>query len=287
MSPTSAETLEEILQLRSRDGTALTVRRVRPRGEVRARLGWVHGVAEHGGRYLDTLRHFADLGFDSAVIDLRGHGTSGGRRVFVNRWGEYLDDTEALFAHLRDEGSAPLFAVGHSMGALVLTRTLQDRLGRLPSLAGAVILSPFFGLKMQLPIWKEVAGRAMSRVAPWFAMPTDLDVAHLSKDAAVGQAYRDDPLVSHKATSRWFTEAIAQHALVQEQADLVDLPVLVMHGEDDAITCVEATKSFFGRIAAEDKELRLWPGLRHELLNEVEKADVRAHLGAWLDKRLG
>lgn len=287
MSPTQTDTQEEILQLRSRDGTALTVRRVRPRGEVRARLAWIHGVAEHGGRYLETLRHFAERGFDSAVIDLRGHGTSGGRRVFVNRWGEYLDDSEVLFEHLSAEGETPMFAIGHSMGGLVLTRTLQERLGRLPALAGAVILSPFFGLKMQLPIWKEVAGRAMSRVAPWFAMPTDLDVEHLSKDPAVGEAYLSDPLISHKATSRWFTEAVAQHELVQEQADLMDLPVLVMHGEDDQITCVEATKSFFGRVAAADKELKLWGGCRHELLNEEEKADVRAHLQAWLEQRLG
>ncbi len=285
MSPT-AELHEELLQLRSADQTALTVRRVRPRGEVRARLGWVHGVAEHGGRYLPTLRALAERGFESAIVDLRGHGGSAGRRVHLLSFDEYLDDVEALLDHLGDSGDSPLFALGHSMGGLVLTRTLQERRHALPPLRGAVLLSPFFGLSMQLPIWKEVAGRALSRLLPWFAMPTDLDVAALSKDPAVGEAYLSDPHISKKATARWYTETVSQLPQALQGAEAFDLPLLMMHGEEDGLTCVESAKTFYGRVPSADKELRLWPGLRHELLNEVEREQVLEHLVAWLEAHL-
>lgn len=285
MSATSTDVHEELLQLRSADQTALTVRRVRPRGEVRARLAWVHGVAEHGGRYLPSLRLLAERGFESAIVDLRGHGGSGGRRVHLTRFTEYLDDVEALFAHLGDSGDSPLFALGHSMGGLILTRTLQERAGRLPPVRGVVLLSPFFGLALQLPIWKEVAGRALSRLVPWFALPTDLDVAQLSKDPAVGEAYLADRQVSKRATARWYTETVAQLPLALAGAEQMELPTLMMHGEDDGLTCVESAKTFFGRLGAADKELRLWPGLRHELLNEVEREQVLAHLAGWLEAR--
>src|SRR5690606_22097709 len=152
------------VQLRSADQTALWTRRVRPVGAARARLAFVHGFGEHGGRYVRTLRWFAARGFDAHVLDLRGHGRSGGRRTFVRRWGEFLDDAEAFLAHVEgqrplDGPRTPLFVVGHSMGGLVVARTLMDRRDRLPPLAGAALMSPFLKVKMPLPAWKTTAGR--------------------------------------------------------------------------------------------------------------------------------
>jgi len=286
---TSMTLVEEELHLRSADGTALFVRRVRPEKGVRARLAWVHGVAEHGARYLPTLRWLAERGFHSSIVDLRGHGNSGGRRVHVSRFGEYSDDMEAHLSWVREDlgdEPAPLFALGHSMGALVLTRTLQDRLERLPALKGAVLFSPFFGVEMKLPAWKVLAGRTLTRVLPWFALPTDLDVSLLSKDPGVGEAYESDPRISKKVTARWFSEVMAAHPLALEGAARMALPLLLMHGEQDGLASPAAAKEFFGRLGSEDKELELWDGLRHELLNEVEKEQVRERLLGWLEARL-
>ncbi len=289
MTETSLQLIEEELHLRSLDQTALFVRRVRPRGEVRARLAWVHGFAEHGGRYMPTLRWLAERGFDCWILDLRGHGRSAGRRTFVNRFDDYLGDMQAYFQHVDREtqsSETPLFALGHSMGGLVLTRTLQDRQDRLPKLKGAVIFSPFMGVKVELPVWKTAAARILSRVCPRFALPSDLDHSRLSKDPAVWDAYDSDPLVTKSATARWYTETLANQSPAIFEASRLILPVLVMHGEDDGLADPAATRDFFSRIAAKDKELKMWAGLRHELLNEVEKGEVREHLLGWLEARL-
>lgn len=279
------------VQLRSADQTALWTRRVRPAAAARARLAFVHGFGEHGGRYVPTLRWFAARGFDAHVLDLRGHGRSGGRRTFVRRWGEFLDDLEAFLAHVEgqrqgDGPRAPLFLIGHSMGGLVVARALQDRRDRLPALQGAVLASPFLRVKMPLPAWKTAAGRLLSRCVPWFRLPADVDVATLSRDPEVGRAYLADPLVEKGATARWYTEAMQAQQDAFALAARLDLPLLLMHGEDDGLVDVEGTKRLHAECASRDKELRLWPGARHELFNESNKEDVRAHVLGWLERRL-
>lgn len=279
---------EQELQLRSGDGTELFVRRVRPEGDVRARLWCVHGFAEHGGRYLTTLRWFAERGIECAILDLRGHGRSGGRRTYVRRFNEYLDDLQVFARHMGDlaqeeGGDHPAFMLGHSMGGLVLARTLQDRLAALPKLTGAVLMSPFLAVAAELPTWKVVAGKVMSRIYPWLALPADLDPSHLSKDARVGEAYMADPLVVKTASARWYTETIAAHGLAAAQAAAITLPTLVMHGDDDHLAEPEATKRLFASLGSADKELVMWPGARHELFNEVEQLDVRERVLTWLE----
>jgi alpha-beta hydrolase superfamily lysophospholipase len=282
------ETLGETkLQLTSKDGTSLFVRRLQPQGLVRARLLWVHGFAEHSGRYLETLGWFAARGFDCWMLDLRGHGRSEGRRTHVERFSDYLDDVEAFHQHVdRAVGNdRPRFALGHSMGGLVLTRTLQQRF--LPPLAGAVILSPFLGVKVELPGWKVFAARSLSRFVPTVSLPSDLDLSLLSKDPAVWEAYDQDPLVVKSATARWYTETVrrAQPAALAAAPQL-SLPALVQHGREDGIADPAATEHLFASLGSADKELKLWDGLRHELLNEVEKEQVRGHILGWLEPRL-
>ncbi len=286
-APAAGALQEDEGLLRSTDGTALWVRRVRPAGPPKGRLAFVHGFAEHGGRYAETLRWFAARGWQASAVDLRGHGRSGGRRTFVRRFDEYLDDVEVF---LRDAAGrpgeaapGPLVLLGHSMGGLVVARTLEDRLARLPALAGAVLASPFLGVKMQLPAWKVGAARLLSRWLPFFRMPTDLDPDGLSRDPAIGRAYVADPLVSQTATARWYTETVAAQARALADAARLELPLLVWHGDDDPIVDGTVTERFVARAPGAGGRLHHWPGARHEVWNETNRDEVRAFALAWLE----
>lgn len=290
MAPSAPDTptlIEEEVQLRAPDGTGLWVRSVRGQGVApRGRLGFVHGFAEHGGRYRETLRWFAERGFAAAALDLRGHGRSDGTRTYVTRFGEYLDDVQTYVKWLGAQTpGAPLFLVGHSMGGLVVARTLQVRPELQTGLAGAVLCSPLFAVKMPLPAWKTLAGRLLSRLVPRFALPADVDVTHLSKLEAEQQAYAADPLVTKTATARWFTECTAAQAAAADAAGRLALPLLVLHGEDDRLVCPQTTARTFDRLGAPDRTLALFPGARHELWNEAERDEVRGRVLAWLEAR--
>src|ERR1700690_1835475 len=72
------------------DGTPLHLRHWLPAGEPWATGLIVHGIGEHSGRYLRTGRLLAEAGLDVYAFDLRGHGLSGGRCVYVRSWNDYL-----------------------------------------------------------------------------------------------------------------------------------------------------------------------------------------------------
>jgi alpha-beta hydrolase superfamily lysophospholipase len=58
-----------------------------------------------------------------------------------------------------------------------------------------------------------------------------------------------------------------------------------MHGTDDRLASVDATRRMFERISSPDKELVIYPGFYHELFNEPEKQDVFERVTDWMDKR--
>lgn len=80
-----------------------------------------HGVAEHSGRYQHVAEFLAGRGYDTWVLDHRGHGRSGGRRAFVERFGSYAADLETLRLRALAESSPhlPRFLIGHSMGGAI------------------------------------------------------------------------------------------------------------------------------------------------------------------------
>ena len=273
--------------LRSPDQTALTVRTVRGETAPRARLAIIHGFAEHGQRYQRTLEWFAERGIDGAVVDLRGHGRSGGSRTFIQRFSDYTDDASTFLRWVAEQGpSVPWIALGHSMGGLVLARTLQlPGLQQLPDLRGAVFTSPFFKVKMPLPGWKVTAAKALSRLIPRFRLPADVDTATLSKDTEVQQAYTADPLVTSTATARWYTETVQAQADALAAASSIQLPALVQHGLDDGLVDPDGSRAFADALGG-PTSWHTWPGLRHELFNEVEREDVYAHVLNWIETTL-
>jgi alpha-beta hydrolase superfamily lysophospholipase len=271
-------------QLRSADGTRLFWRREAAQGKARARVLVVHGFAEHSGRYGHVLRGLAAKSFDAWALDLRGHGRSDGGRGCISRWSDYLEDLAGLLALAApDRDTVPVFLLGHSMGGLVATRFCQER----PSgVRGLLLSSPFFRVKMPVPLVKRAAGRVLSSVIPNLAIPSGLDANLVSRDPAVVKAYVEDPLVFHKATTRWFTEATGAQARAFEEASALRLPVLLIHGAADGLVDPEASREIFERLGSPDKTLKLWPELRHEILNEPEKETVLATFVEWIEKRL-
>ena len=290
MNDTATDSEQEF-RFPSKDDTEIFARRISPEGDPRGHLLWVHGFAEHSGRYLETFRWFARHGLESWMLDLRGHGRSGGEVVSIDRFSDYTDDLGAFYSHVlgRDDLRGPIFCLGHSMGGLVLSRLLQDRSdggGASADLEGAVFLSPFMGLEMPLPAWKEKASQVLSRILPNLLLSSEFSTDVLSKDPEVGRAYDADPLITRGARSRWFTETVAAQSVAMSKAGQIDLPVLVMHGLDDDLAAVAATQKFYQAIGSEDREIKLWDDLRHELLNEIEKEQVRTHLLGWVENRL-
>ena len=243
----------------------------------------VHGFAEHSGRYEHFGAWFAARGCAVHAYDHQGHGRSEGVRGHVRRFGDFLDDLDAMLAAVRAEhpGLRPQL-VGHSMGGLIVAASLCERA---PDVAGAVTSGAALAISDDLSRGRILAARALRRVAPRLALASGLDPEGLSKDPEVVRAYVEDPLVFRRMTTSLAVELMGAIERTAGSADRVRAPLLMLHGEEDPICPVAGTRRFFERLVVEPRRIQTYPGLRHEIFNEPEHARVFEDVLAWVQAR--
>lgn len=275
--------------VQSSDGLALHWRSWCP-GEPRGVLVIVHGLAEHGGRYTETARHFAERGWAVYAGDLRAHGLSadppGAGRVHVRRFDDYFNDVDAVVALARGRHPGlPLFLLGHSMGGLI---TIRYVLHKPDGVAGAVISSPALGTHPDFkpPLVLRLLVGLLSRIAPRARFPSDLDTTAISRDPAVVQAYIEDPLVSQKVSARWYAEILRAIKRTHAEAGRLRVPMLLMQSGADRLVDPAAPARWAAGAPPGRVESVTWDGLYHEMFNEPEKDRVRLQTANWLDGRL-
>jgi len=252
----------------------------------RAQLILVHGYADHQGRYAQLRRELALAGLSSHMVDLRGHGRSGGARGHIARFADYLTDLRVLQAQVRKEApELPLFLVGHSMGGLIV---LLEALEHPAGLAGVVASGPMLGLAMPVPGWKKLLGRVVSAIWPGLAMSNGIQPEMLSHDPAVREAFGSDPLRHRVATARWFTEAEAAMAAIEQRAEQLEVPSLFLLGSEDPIIDQGVVRRFSARVPPTAHELVCFEGLLHEVWLELPPGgeQARQRLISWVGQRL-
>ena len=181
--------------LRSPDGLSLYWQRftpARPRGTVAI----FPGGGDHSGRYPALTAALVAAGFQVALLDLRGHGRSDGRRWHVEAFDDYLVDAGAFLAHARAGAAGrPLFVVGHSQGGLIAARFgLVASRGVGSEVAGYVLSSPYLKLAFQPPWPKLLAARVLGNLWPWLPLATGLRYEDLTSDPELQRWTEDDPL---------------------------------------------------------------------------------------------
>lgn len=241
-----------------------------------------HGFGEHSGRYGALTDHLARHNYAVTAYDHRGHGLSDGLPGHVESFSEYEDDLARILAWVRSRSqSRLLFLIGHSMGGLIALRYAATRNG---SLSGAVISAPLIRVAVPVPAHKLMIAKVGARIAPRLRLDNEINPAHLSRDPEVGRAYAADPLVNRKVSPKWFAEATRAMKEVAEWAPKITRPILVMHGTEDRLASVDATRRLFDHIGSPDKELVIYPGFYHELFNEPEKQEIFERVTEWLEK---
>jgi len=282
--------------LRTRDGIVLPLYVWRASTPPRAALALVHGLAEHAGRYAALAAHLNAAGIDVYAIDLRGHGHAPGRRTWVARFDEYLDDAEALLAHASAQCAAggaagasartPLFLMGHSMGGAIAALYALERLPtlRIP-LAGLLLSSAALAPGRDVPAWMIGASRIISAIRPRFPA-MKIDAALLARDPAVVEANRADPLVHHGAIpARTGAQLLVAMKRIEAGRAQLRVPVLIWHGTEDKLTEPEGSRAFGANVGSPDRTLTLYEGSYHETLNDLDRERVIRAMIDWIDQR--
>lgn len=292
---------------------AVTVWEPEQRSALRGAIQVLHGMAEHSGRYERLAQALVAEGYAVCAHDHRGHGKSVGSPeqwgLFAERdgWSKVVDDAHRLFGHMRERfPGVPHVVFGHSMGSFIARRCLQlygaeydgailSGTGGDPG-AGGWIGALIARLDMLLR-----GKRAISPLMSFLMFggynrrfrPVRTPFDWLSRDEAEVDKYICDDACGAVLTTVFYYDMITGVLQLHRRSQLArmprELPVLLLSGSDDPVggygKGVSAVSESFRSIGMTDVSCKLYPGGRHEMLNEINRDEVQRDIVAWLAGR--
>jgi len=252
-------------------------------GSPRAVVGLVHGMGEHMGRYAHLAEMLNAEGYAVLGFDQRGHGKTAGKRGHVPAYESLLEGVDLLLDEAqRKYPGLPVFLYGHSMGGNV---TLNYLLRRQPAIRGAVVTGPWLKLAFKPPSLQSIVGKVVERVYPAYTNNRPMVAEHLTSDPAMIERYVNDPLGHGQITARFFFGVQRAGLWALSHAYMLQIPLLLMHGGDDKVTSLHASKEFASK-AGRRVDWREWPEFKHELHNESRREEVFSVIRDWLTTQL-
>ena len=278
----------------------------RPRGIIVI----AHGMAEHASRYARFAASAVEEGYAVLAGDHRGHGATAapGGFGFVAEKGGWervvADMGTVLDAARRAWPDVPVFLMGHSWGSF-LARDLAARRGG--DLAGLILLGTGSGVgALTRPATAICAGesrlrgpRHPSRLLNALAFgpyqrhfaPNRTEADWISRDAKEVDRYVADPWCGFVCTSSFFRDLVAGQGAVNTASHAAavpaDLPMLLASGDRDPVGAmgrgVQRAATLYRRAGVREVSVLLYPGGRHELLNETNRDQVTGDILTWID----
>jgi alpha-beta hydrolase superfamily lysophospholipase len=296
------------------DRKSIYVRHWIPSGTVKALILVVHGKAEHSARYERFAEILAAAGYEVWAPDHRGHGKTAATEAelgfFADKDGFRLVIEDLHEIRLEAEAShpeLPFFFFGHSLGSFLgqgyialhgeglAGAVLCGTAGPMPGgliLAGKIVAalgSTFKGRHAKAPLAEKMSFGSYNDAFK----PNRTAFDWLSRDNAEVDKYVADPLCGFDCSYGFFSDLLSGLAFIQDPATKAripaDLPVLMIAGAKDPVGGATGSvdilaASYRGR-GIKDVEMKLYPGARHEILNETNRDEVMGDVLAWLEKR--
>ncbi|KAJ4769140.1 Alpha/beta-Hydrolases superfamily protein [Rhynchospora pubera] len=256
-------------------------------------VAMIHGYASESGWVFETTAvAIAKLGFLVCAIDLPGHGRSEGPRGHIPSVTPVIDNCIQFFDEVRASNRhLPAFLYGESLGGAIAMFICLRQTGKWH---GLVLNGAMCGVSRNFkPVWPlEKLLPAAAMLAPnWRVVVSGNLVDRSYKEKWKRELVRRCP-----RTRRVFEHPPASTALellrvceeVGRRCREVDLPLLVLHGEDDVVCDVESAELVYELAASTDKTLKVVPGMGHQLIGEGKEI-LEEGFGvvfSWLKERI-
>lgn len=264
--------------IESADGTRLAYR-AWPQPGAAITFAVVHGLGDHAGRYQRFAEGMSKYGMGTYAVDLRGHGKSAGQRGHVDSWSQWTDDVSAFVRHVEGIAGTEVVPLGHSYGGAALLSTVLA--GKLSRSRRFVVSSPALKLKLKVPAWKLKLGPVTSKIVPRLAMGNEVDPATISRIPEVVEAYRNDPLVHNRISSRMWTEWLEAAQEILGRAGQIKVPFLILAGTADPLIDPAGSRQLHEQ-APSMSTLNLLDGRFHEPFNDRDSEEVFRLIADWL-----
>jgi acylglycerol lipase len=261
-------------------GVPLYSRGYRPAsGEVRAVVVIMNGLKDYGDHYAAFSQLLNRHGYAAYAFDLRGHGRSGGRRVDIDRFDDFVDDLAAFVERVRArEPGKPIFVLGHSVGGAI---TALYAIERQPNVAGVILSAP--AIAIDGPAIQAAAIRFTDAVAPNMPLLDPPDEGFSRSPEVVAGMHRDALVYQSPGPVHTAAELLDCIHRVWSHPEQLRVPLLVLHGTADRLTSPAGSRDLVMRAGSADKTLRLYPSFYHDLIPEPGGERVVSDVLSWLD----
>jgi len=267
--------------------------------DPRAVIVLVHGTIMHSGLYDEMGRYLAAHGYAVYGIDLQGWGRSDGIGVRgdVYNHDAYVTDIGIVLDRMRSEfPDRPVFAFGESLGGLVL---LLGHAQRRVFFDGLILSAPGFKPNPRAPLFGfrppalaakwglGTIGWFGSKIPTWPTVPVNPGLYYMfSHDKAMRDALLEDPYVAHNwLPMRYVTAIVESNRFLEERFEVVNVPMLLIHGEKDELIPVESSRELARRTLGRDKTLRVVKGMGHAIMLQPERYDGMIMIVNWMNAR--
>jgi alpha-beta hydrolase superfamily lysophospholipase len=281
---------ENSITVATADGIELQTFRWAPEGSPRAVVQVQHGLAEHAARYRRFGQALTSAGYLVYAPDGRGSGrTAAGRygEWGPDGWPGWVEDLARLNTRIRQDNPALKVALfGHSMGSFASQQYVLDHSADID----ALVLSGTTEVSGLAAMLDSDAPADLSAFNAPFENRTGYE--WLSRDESEVDAYVADEACGFAAPKLTGIATVAQAADPERLAGIrADLPILLVSGTDDPLAgggaAVELVAQRYRDAGVRDVQAILYPGARHELLNETNRDEVTADVLAFLDRTVG
>ncbi|PPD79803.1 hypothetical protein GOBAR_DD23285 [Gossypium barbadense] len=272
---------------------------------VRGVVVLLHGLNEHSGRYSDFAKQLNANGFKVYGMDWivkgksrvkryivlvmrsEGHGGSDGLHAYVHSLDHAVTDMKIFLEKvLAENPGLPCFCFGHSTGgAIVLKAVLDPKIEA--QVSGIILTSPAVGVQPSHPIFVVLAPVVSFLLPRYQVSITNKKNMPVCRDPEALVAKYSDPLVyTGPLRVRTGYEILRTTSYLQQNMNRLRVPLLVLHGTDDTVTDPQASQKLYEAAASTDKTIKLFEGLLHDLLFELERETIMDDIIQWLNCRV-
>jgi alpha-beta hydrolase superfamily lysophospholipase len=270
---------------RSWDGGELFYRQWPARETTRNAVILVHRGHEHSGRLQSLVD---ELNLPECAIfawDARGHGRSPGMRGDAPSFGALVRDLDCFARHIAGAHGIPLerqALVASSLGAIIATAWVHDYA---PPLRGLVLAAPAFRVKLYVPFAIPLL-RLRSRLMGRSFLRSYVRGRWLTHDDDAAHAYDNDPLVSPEISVDVLLGLHDAATRLVADAGAIRVPTLVLTAGSDGVVRARPQRAFVERLSSAVKEQIVYPGLRHGIFQERNRALPIEETRAFLQRAL-
>ncbi|MNL23128.1 Phospholipase YtpA [compost metagenome] len=219
--------------------------------------------------------------------DLRGHGRSDGRRGYVADFDDYCRDYKIFLDQVIEQPEVkdkPVILFCHSMGGTIQLKTVI----RNPDLkASAMVMSaPLLGVALPVPTYKAKAAEVLNSFLPQVTLGNEIRNEMLTRDPDVVREFERDALRHTRISSGAFLGMMESFEYILPRSNEVKLPFFLGVSDADPVISTQKALEFFDHAGSLNKVIKIYPGAKHELVNDIIRDEVFADFKLFMDQFL-